>query len=108
MSIFQELTFLRSRTRTSEYLEMVRRAILDGEEIGQSKDVSGVTTIQIGSYRILVFVEKQKSGKYKITDFFKIREGKVFAVDDVDGNKVIVSFYSAVLQSRRFGHPYKY
>lgn len=79
-------------------LDMVRRAILDGEEIGQSKDVSGVTTIQIGSYRILVFVEKQKSGKYKITDFFKIRAGKVFAVDDVDGNKVIVSFYSAVLQ----------
>lgn len=79
-------------------LDMLRRAILDGEEIGQSKDVSGVTTVQIGPYRILVLVEKQKSGKYKITDFFKIREGKVFAVDKGDGHKSIVSFYSAVLQ----------
>ena len=79
-------------------LDMLRRAILDGEEIGQSKDVSGVTTVQIGPYRILVLVEKQESGKYKITDFFKIREGKVFAVDKGDGHKSIVSFYSAVLQ----------
>ena len=79
-------------------LDMLRRAILDGEEIGQTKDVSGVTTVQIGPYRILVLVEKQKSGKYKITDFFKIREGKVFAVDKGDGHKSIVSFYSAVFQ----------
>ncbi len=79
-------------------LDMLRRAILDGEEICQPRDVSGITTVQIGPYRILVLVEKQKSGKYKITDFFKIREGKVFAVDKGDGHKSIVSFYSAVLQ----------
>lgn len=79
-------------------LNMLKRAILDGKEISQSKDISGITTVQIGPYRILVLVEKQKSGKYRITDFFKIREGKVFAVDNEDGHKTIVSFYSAVLQ----------
>lgn len=79
-------------------LDMLRRAILDGEEIAQSNDVSGITTVQIGPYRVLVLVEKLKSGKYRITDFFQIRNGKVFAVDKGDGHKSVVSFFSVVLQ----------
>lgn len=79
-------------------LDMLSRAILDKQEIANSQDVSGVTTVPIGPYRILILAERQESEKYKLTDFFKIKEGKVFAVEREDGNKMIVSFYSAVLE----------
>lgn len=77
-------------------LELLSRAIIDGEEVSQTDELDIVTTMQLGPYRILLKADKLANGKYRVSDFFKMRYDNVFAMEDSNQEKFVVSIFTLV------------
>lgn len=83
-------------------LSLLSRAILDCEEVCQTQELDVVTTMQLGPYRVLLKTEKLNNGKYRISDFFKMRRDNVFAMEGDNQEKFAVSIFTIVFQRDDF------
>ena len=84
-------------------LELLMKGILDKKEISQSKEIGLITTADIGKYTILLYVEKQKNGKYIIDDFFVGARKLAFTYsEDNTEQKLATSMFSLVFNHKDF------
>lgn len=83
-------------------LSLLSRAILDEEELSQRQELDVVTTMSLGPYLVLLKTEKLHNGKYRISDFFKMRRDNVFAMEGDNKEKFAVSIFTVVFQRNDF------
>ena len=83
-------------------LELLKRAILDKEDISQNHELDLITKATFGPYTVLLIAKKLDNGKYRLYDFFKLREDMIFAIDDKRGNKQVIPIFSAVIHRGDF------
>lgn len=88
----------------SEYgnLDLLCKAILDEEDIIQDKELGIISTMVLGPYKVLLHCENLSNGKYRVRDFFSLREHMLFAFENDNGQKIAVSIFSVVLQRDDF------
>lgn len=93
-----------STLKNSDYLniEILIKAILDKEEIFHQHTLPGLTTMEIGPYKLLLWVERVREGRYLIYDFWHWQKGKISCVDDDNNQKVAISIFSFILQRDDF------
>ena len=58
--------------------------------------------MQLGPYLVLLKTEKLNNGKYRISDFFKMRRDNVFAMEGDNQEKFAVSIFTIVFQRDDF------
>lgn len=83
-------------------LDLLCKAILDNEDVIQDNELPIITTMELGNYKVLLHCEKLPNGKYRVSDFFSLREHMLFAFDNDKGQKIAVSIFSVVLQRDDF------
>lgn len=83
-------------------LSLLKRAILDKELIIQKHELSDITTMHFGPYKVLLWTKKVAEQTYSISDFFSIRSKYIFAVENSSGEKIASSIFSAVFMRDDF------
>lgn len=83
-------------------LSLLKKAILDKDLIIQKHELSDITTIHFGPYKVILWTKKVAEQTYSISDFFSLRSQHVFAVDGPSGEKFAISIFSAVFMREDF------
>lgn len=83
-------------------LSLLKRAILDKELIIQKHELSDITAMHFGPYKVLLWTKKVAEQTYSISDFFSIRSKYIFAVENSSGEKIASSIFSAVFMRDDF------
>lgn len=83
-------------------LNTLEKAILHQEEVSNSQELSHLTTMDLGPYRLLLWTEKASKGKYRVYDFFSWQKQMVFAVENHRNEKMAIPIYSFILQRDDF------
>lgn len=83
-------------------IDLLISALLDKNDIKQSRDINKITTMDLGDYTILLYTEKLENGMYHIEDFFVGAKKLAFAYNDDEDHKLATSMFSLVFNHNNY------